>query len=245
MIKRLSTKVHDTDVNINFPDKSVIFLKSEYADYYLHIIEALVGTDFTGRLRDMDIKYGFRYDLEEDDTSSLVFENGVIEGSNKVVIQMGSLPSIHCIRTLSGTIYRSFIFSDKLTNQDISIDMRKYTSMIPDSSWFRIIKLTNNLLGFDYVSLSDRVLSFNPSFEHELSEDAMQFIYLIICECFLTPSGYYRLFLCSDIDCLSKDWQVKLFNVLSTVNRGITIVSACKVLPVDIMDYPSMTIINV
>lgn len=222
LIKCVTTEISGRVIQVNLPEKKTLILRGSTALHLLHIVECLLGQDFTGYYWNLDKSYGFNYE-EVSGESSIIFNDGAVFGKDKVTQVQGVIPNIHVIRYLSGYTIRSFYLSTTVSSfSPIYDNLTKYYGILQDTQWVRLIMLVNNVLGFEFVRLEEDKLEFNQLRGSYISVEGQKLVYSIISECFLTPDKYSRVLLLPDIDVLPKDIQVRFLEVLDNI-KGHTL----------------------
>lgn len=243
-IKGLEALISNRKVSIQFPDKKSIIIKGSNTKEVIRIIEALLGQDMTDYYTTKDKEYGYEYKAIGGD-AQLVYTDGIIYSKNQVVGTKGKIPKTHVIRYLHRGKFRSFITEEDTVKSTIYTDMTKYSNVLPKQSWFRLIKMVNNYLGFDYIQLENDKLSFNYQSDSEFSETAVKFVYMITSECFLTPTYANRVVLLNDIDILTKAQKIKLIEMLDNIKGHSLLISDTLVNYSDLSSNSCVSVINI
>lgn len=233
-------------INCEFPDKKIIFVRGKSREQLLYVVESLLAMDMSGYYAELDKRAGREYTGVGDDVY-LMFNDGAITASGGVVQLQGLIPKTHVIRYIGvDTQFRSFYLEQNLQSySSVYTDMRKYSKVIDDAKWFRLITTVNDLLGFTFVELEDDELKFHPSEECAISTDGQKLIYMLMAESYLTPEGYKRVMLISDIPYLEKDMELKLIKRLGAITGLSLILSTADVEFSDIANEQAMTILTV
>lgn len=245
LLKSLNTEVNNRALQVNFPDKKSLILRGTNALQVIHIVECLLSQDFTGYYAELDKKYGFRYDNVYG-LSSLVFNAGAILGKNKETQVQGVVPNIHTIRYLGCYTIRSFYLTNVAgTYAPLYNNMTRYSHVIQDIRWVRLLALVNNVVGFELVKLENEQLKFNFVENGEIGVDGQKLIYSLIAECFLTPDGYSRVLLLPDMNILPKNIQVRFLELLDDINGHTLTLSTANIIPSDIKTTSIISFLNV
>lgn len=245
LIKSMSTEISSRNIQVCFPEKKTIILRGTNALHIMHIIECLLGQDFTGYYWELDKQYGFNYN-EVSGVSSVVFNSGAILGKDKVIQVQGVVPNIHVIRYLNGYTFRSFYLTTTVgTYAPLYNDLTKYSHILQDTQWIRLISLVNNLVGFELVKLEDSTLKFFFSSEFNISIDGQKLIYSLLAECFITPDNYSRVLLLPDMSILPKDIQIKYLETLDNIKGHTLTLSTANISPSDLDEKSVISFLNV
>lgn len=246
VIKYVGMQVDGGDVGVEFPNKRALFVRGKLNEHFLYVVESLLARDTTGYYSELDSHAGKSY-KDIDGELLMLFNDGAIRSSERVIQVTGVLPSIHVVRYIGvGNTFRSFYLESSLsTYSTVYTDMRKYSHIIDDAKWVRLIAVVNDLLGFEFVSLDESGLHFSPSEGHHFSVEAQKFIYMLMAECYLTPDGFRRILLLSDIPFLEKSDEVKFINKLCDIPGGSLALSTAWVSADDIEPYKSMSFLGV
>lgn len=245
LIKSINTEISGRGVQVYLPEKKTIILKGINALHVIHILECLLGQDFTGYYWELDKQYGFRYS-EVSGVSSVVFNAGAILGKDKVIQLQGVVPNIHVIRYLNGYTFRSFYLSTTVgADATLYSDMTKYSHVLQENQWIRLLALVNNLVGFELVRLDGESLKFAFRNDVDISVDGQKLIYSLLAECFLTPEGYSRVLLLPDMSVLPSDKQVRFLEVLDDIKGHTLTLSTAKISASDIKENSIISFLNV
>ena len=242
-ILNFKTKLKGRLMEVVFPKKKTIILRGNNATDIIYRIESLLSNDYTAYYINADKMYGFSYE-NFDGESILNFSTGSIFGKAKVVSTRGQVPKMHCIRYLGKGVFRSFVNVEHRGVKILNYDMTKYDGEISDVIWYRIIETTNALVGSKIVDLKDNKLEFNFVENSDLSVEAQKFIYMIISECYLTPLGYSRILLFSDIYIMPASWEAKLLETLDNIAGHSVCLSNAEV-EYNHFTSPAVTFLNV
>ena len=143
----------------------------------------------------------------------------VKEMVNSVVVE-GVLSEIGLERSsyVKDGIIRSFLCSDytEKNNCALTENLTRYTDRIDETIWNKLLKTVNDFIGYDVVTVKDKELHFNFT-PNQYSVEAQKTIYMLISECFITPSDYLRIVLLSDIETLTVEQQLELIKVLDNI----------------------------
>ena len=245
-VKSLTTQIKGRDRVIPFPAKKTIILRGMLGMDILHIVESLVTCDMTGYYSAQDVKYGFHYNEPTAETL-LSFEGGNLRGLNKVVTCCGSIPNIHCIRSIGNSFpnLRSTLLSQSGDLNQVSTVLTHYSSVLSDKQWLRLVTMVNSIVGYDMCRLNGHELLLDLEYDCDISEDGRKIIYLLVAECFLTPEGYSRLLLVPDIGSLYPDVQIKLLGMLDNISGHMLTLSTARVQTSDLVSSESIVLINV
>ena len=244
----MSEIIKDLYLNINSELKRLEFGNSTFVqligdkvtkDTLLFNIERFLAMDFSDYYNNIDNSIGVVYHKLDGD-ATINFIDGLIHYKNGVLRSWGSIPNIHCIRYSSGNTIRSFSITDS-SFDTAGIDMTKYSHLVSNSAWMRIEKLVNELVGYKFVNIdtSNKIISFDfDSNSTEWTSDEIKMVYLLLSESTLTPVGYKRVTLLSELN-MSNEKFIKLINSLSKVsnnelviysnNCNIELINYCKV----------------
>lgn len=228
-IRSMEVCVGNRTETVDFGDRSVVGLRGGMVevDTILFTLERFLALDFGSFYNDIDSKLGVKYENINIGTSSIVYSEGSSYYLDGKLTSIGEMPSIHCIRYVNGNIIRSFLISDKSNQEEIGIDMSHFNSIIPDSKWQRIEILVNGLLEYSFVNIDFKSRSLVFDFDSrpdEWSEEGIEVVYLLVSESMLTPEGYSRVILLSDMEILTYDQLQKLVDVLRGISRNELIV---------------------
>jgi len=244
LLHTIKTKVKSKSYNLELPNKKSIVLSGSNALQILYTVEALLSGDYLGRYKYFDKKWGFEYQPFTGD-SELVFKEGTITGKNGIASFTGRIPKIHCIRTLGKGQFRSFVSSQGVGTSPLSVDMTKYQHTLPEIIWKELISNVNKFLGGEVVTLEKGELKFDWLTSSEYSVEAQKFIYLIFAECYLTPQGYSRVLLMSNIEFLTGRQQVLLIEALDNITGHSCCLSSGNINLSDISSTSIVSILNV
>lgn len=246
LIKYVGMQIDGGDVGVEFPNKTILFVRGRLNEHFLYVMESLLARDTSGYYSDLDSHAGKLYS-DIDGHLVMLFNDGAIQSNERVIQVSGVLPSIHVVRYIGvGTTFRSFHLESSLsTYSTVYSDMRKYSHVIDDAKWVRLISVVNDLLGFEFVKLEDEKLSFSPSADCKFSIEAQKFVYMLMAECYLTPDGFRRILLLSDIPFLEKEDEVKFINKLCAIPGASLTLSTSEVGTSDIEPYNSMSFLSV
>ena len=228
LIKFVSMTIDGGKKGVELPDVKTVIVKGKLKEHFLYVVESLLAMDTSGYYGQVDKQTGSNY-KELDEEVYMLFQDGGIRSENQLVQVTGVVPNTHVIRyTGAGETFRSFYMEPGLsTYSSVYTDMRKYSHVIPDAKWFRLIAMVNDLLGFEFVSLDTEGLHFAPRADCWISVEGQKFVYLLMAESYLTPDGYKRVLLLSDIPYLEKEAQIKLLRRLSDIpGFGVTLSTA-------------------
>ena len=242
-IQGLKTEINGKLLSLKFPDKKSIILRGTNNVQIIYIMECLLSNDFTGYYKDLDRKYG--YDYKDIGTSDLIFDEGRLQGKDKVISTWGKTPNIHCIRYLRNGNFRSFLCSGDIAFSELYTNMTEYSNVIPYTSWLRLCSMVNSFIESNIVDIVNNKLIFNWDENCEYSIEAQKFIYCIIAECFLTPKGYYRVLLLPDIELLNKSSQIKLIEYLDNIVGHKMTLSTVDVQFNDLSESSTVSLLNV
>ena len=220
MFKSFST-TNGVSIDVAFPDKSLLLVKGN-SNIFLHLVESLLAYDFTGNLVNDTKQYNY------EGVSSLVFDSGVLTGQEKRVFDEGVIPKIHSIRYLEDSDnIRSFLIGGDSEGDMISNSTLKKTGAISDESWVRITQVLNNLFGYTAVSIENSNLIFSFEERPELSEKVQKIMFLLLAECYLTPSGYERLVILPNMTGVNKSVLSKfMYQLILTSGKTTVMTSA-------------------
>lgn len=226
-IKKLSTFIDNRMMNIDFQGYKYVNLSGakENKDTVLYTLERFLARDFGSYYNDIDEIIGVNY-KEVNGSSTLQYISGISVYSDTKLSQRGTLPSLHCIRYVGKNRVRSFIIDSEFSNEFIGCDMTRFSSVLSDSKWNRLVTLANSLVGYNFVTLDikSRKLKFNIHQFNDWSEEGIKFVYLILSESMLTPDKYTRVTLLSDIDIISDEQVSKLLKTLGSISRNEMVV---------------------
>lgn len=246
LLKKVSTGINGQTIDVNLPDKKTIILRGRNALQVLFITESLLRQDFTDYFSSLDKQFGFDY-AEPTGTSYVMFNNGAIMGKDKAIKLQGIIPNIHVVRYLGACnkIRSSYMAQTMNVRANTEVDMTKYSHIIYDAQWIRLIASVNNILGFEFVRLEDEQLQFNFDNTKEIGVEGQEIIYLLIAECTLTPEGYSRVLLLPDIPYLSAKAQVKLLETLDNFRGHTLTLSLANIQPSDLGASSIISFLNV
>lgn len=244
-LKTIKTDVNGKSIVFQVPDKRTVILKSRLSQQLLYIVESLLANDFTDYYKKIDMQYGLDYE-ERSGASTLQFTDGVLVGSERTVKSEGVIPKIHCIRYIGGYCksIRSFLLSTESGVSSLYTDLTSYTTALPDSQWFRLIALVNSVVGYEMCSLKDRKLMFDFD-SGDIDEEGCKLVYSLIAECFLTPEGYHRILLLSDIMFLYPEVQLNLLRALHSIKGHSLTLSSAKIPPMSLIDIPGVVLTGI
>lgn len=222
-IKKLSTFFDNRLINIDLQGNKLVCLSGakENKDSIIHILERFLARDFGGYYKDIDSNLGAYYKNIEG-SSTLQFINGISLYSDDKLQIRGTLPNIHCIRYAGKDRIRSFLLSNADEVKCIGCNMVKFSSIISDSKWNRLITLFNKLIGYKVADLNmkTRRLSFDIHSYNDWTEEGIKFVYLILAESMLTPDNYTRVTLLSELSLLNTRQISELIKTLSNISRN-------------------------
>lgn len=246
LIKHVSMTIDGGKKSMELSDARTIIVRGRMKEHFLYVVESLLAMDTSGYYGEIDKQAGANYkDIE--DEAFVLFQDGGIRSVDKVVQTSGVVPSTHVIRyTGADEKFRSFYMEQGLsTYSTVYTDMRKYSHVISDAKWFRLLAMVNDLLGFEFVTADDGELAFHPMNGFPVSPDGQKFIYLLMAECYLTPEKYRRVLLLSDIPYLTTELQIKFLKRLGDIpGHGVTF-STSKVEFTDIQERDSISFLSV
>lgn len=245
LLKVLNTELNNRPLQVNFPDKKSIVLRGFNAIQVIHIVECLLSQDFTGYYAELDKSYGFNYS-QVTGLSSLIFNSGAILGKDKETQVQGIVPNIHVIRYLNNYTFRSLYLTTVAgTYAPLYNDMTKYSHVIQDVQWVRLLALVNNIVGFELVKLENNEIKFSFNTNSEISIEGQKLIYSLLAECFITPEGYSRVLLLPNISILPKNIQVKFLELLDDINGHTLTLSTADINPNDLKASSIISFLNV
>lgn len=246
LLKKVSTVINGQTVDVNLPNKKTIILRGRNALQVMFIIESLLRQDFTDYFRQLDSQYGFNY-LEPEGTSYIMFNDGIVMGKDGAIQFQGVVPNIHVIRYLgaSNKIRSSYMTEVMNTQANTEVDMTKYSHIIYDAQWIRLVASVNTILGFEFVKLENEQLHFNFDNTKSIGIEGQEIIYLLIAECTLTPQGYSRVLLLPNIPYLDAKTQVKLLEVLDNFRGHSLTLSLANIQPSDLSASSIISFLNV
>lgn len=233
-------------IGVELPNKKTIFVRGKLSEHFLYVVESMLARDTSGYYGKLDGSAGKSYQ-DVDGEMCLLFNDGAIRSNERVIQVNGALPSTHVIRyTGVDSTFRSFLLENSLTTHSpVYSDMRKYSHIIDDAKWVRLIAVVNNLLGFEFAKLSDGSLSFSPRTDCHFTVEAQKFMYMLMAECYLTPDGFSRILLLSDMPFLEKEDEIKFISCLGTIPYHSLTLSTSRASMDDIQAYESMSLISV
>lgn len=241
LIKFVSMSVDGGKKGVEVPDVKTVIIRGRLKNRFLNVVESLLAMDVSG--------YNAQLDGQEsiDDEAYILFKDGGIRAKDGVAELQGVVPPTHVIRYAgSGDKFRSFYLSPTLsTYSPVYTDMRKYSHVIVDSRWYRLISIVNDLLNFEFVRLEDGNLSFSPRSDMPVSVEGQKFVYMLMAECYLTPENFKRVLLLSDIPSLDTATQLKLFQRLGVIPGFGVIFSAAGVEFTDVKEGTSISFLSV
>lgn len=222
-IKKLSTFFDNRLVNIDLQGNKLVCLSGakENKDSIIHIFERFLARDFGGYYTNIDSNLGVKYKSIEG-SSSLQFINGIsLYLEDKFQIR-GTLPNIHCIRYAGKDRIRSFLLSSNDEAKCIGCNMVKFSSIISDSKWNRLVTLFNKLIGYKAANLDmkARKLYFDIHSYNDWTEESIKFVYLVLAESMLTPDNYTRVTLLSELNLLNNRQVSEFIKTLSSISRN-------------------------
>lgn len=246
LVKGIELGVSHKKIKLELPKKKTIILRGSVSETILYVVESLLSNDFTGYNFELDRQYGFNYDRITGECC-VNFNEGVIRGRHKTVSIKGEIPKIHCIRYLGAcNQLRSFVLAYNSPNFDlVTTDTRKYSPIIDDVYWNRLVGLTNSVIGAEVVTFKDKKLDFKFLEDYPITVEGQQIIYMLIAECFLTPKGYHRVLLLPNIPYLSKEVQLNLLEVLDNIKGHSLTLSTAEVDVLDISGRRAITALNI
>ena len=245
LFKCLKTDMGSRQVVANFPNKKSIVLKGNNGNQILYTLESLLAQEYTNYYLDLDAQnYGMNYTALEE-PSQLEFNDGYILGKEHIVSLGGSVPAIHCIRYIKNGTIRSFLCSKEKLFSTLDIDTKHYNSIIPIAIWIRMLMTVNDILGAEIVSFKDNDIVFDFKENFEYSIEAQKLVYTLVSECFLTPEGYARVLLLSDLDYLTTKQKVHLIEKLDNLPNHSSLITTCDIGFDDVSDDSAITFLNI
>jgi hypothetical protein len=245
LLKSVSTEISGKTVQLVFPDKKTLIMRGANSLQMMHILECLLGQDFTGYYWSKDKEYGFSY-KPVSGVSRLVFNNGAILGKDKEIQVQGEIPNIHVIRYLQWYTIRSFYLSNNLNNYSpLYTNLTQYSNILQDTQWYRIITMVNKLAGFEFVRLEDETLKFNFDETYGVTSNGLKLIYTLISECFVTPDNYSRVLLLPNINVLTQQKQIELLESLDNIKGHTLTLSSASISPDSLSEDSIISFINV
>lgn len=228
--KGIKTIINEEEKAYRLPDKKTVILQGENKDNILYLVETLLSRDYTDYYAKIDGNYGFSY-FPLSKISVLEFTNGKIIGKGNTIRIKGEIPKIHCIRYVRDGIIRSFLCDSYGSDEGkiLTENLTRYTDDIPEAVWSKILKTVNDFLGYEMVLVKDKELHFNFT-PTEYSVSAQKLIYLLIAECFVTPSSYLRIVLLSDIEYMTIEQQTELIKVLDNIKGHEMLLTTCPII---------------
>lgn len=227
--KGIKTIINEQEKAVKLPDKKTVVLQGENKENIMYLIETLLSRDYTDYYAKIDRNYGFYY-FPLSKISVLEFTNGKIIGKKSTIKINGEIPKIHCIRYVKDGIIRSFLCSDytEKNNCALTENLTRYTDRIDETIWNKLLKTVNDFIGYDVVTVKDKELHFNFT-PNQYSVEAQKTIYMLISECFITPSDYLRIVLLSDIETLTVEQQLELIKVLDNIKGHEMLFTTCPI----------------
>lgn len=183
MLNEVTTEYQRQFIDIQLPTRKLLIVRggSDSKSFVSDVIESILGTDYT------------RANAEEifQTDSSLTFDDGEAYIKARAVCVKGKTQNIHCVLN-DGVGVKSFLTAEGTKDTSISYDFTHYNNGIENNKWIRLVTLTNNVLGYNAVSLLHNEITF------DLKNDFMKLIYLLLAESVATPEGYSRIMLLSE-----------------------------------------------
>ena len=143
IIKGLEANINGIDIKTQFPDSSIIIVKSAFALDVIHIIECMLTYDFVS-VYDLSDKQAYNIEYKKiTDTAKLFLKDTDLYVRNSSVIATDKNPLIHTIRYLKKGIYRSTYTSDDKKTPKIVNDFTVYSDIFDYKTWCRIIETVN------------------------------------------------------------------------------------------------------
>lgn len=213
-LRQIITDVGGTFKSIELPNsRSVVMLGDDKVkDSVMGLVKSMLGCDYIGVLSE-------NFDIDTfTSSSSLIFDSGELFLRDKAVATKGKVPRLHYIEYTGGDSIESFLVTMSTDDTNLGVDLTKYSNIISQDKWLRLIALTNSVVGFEFVSLhnDNLVFSFDTSY---MSESALKVTYLLVAESFVTPSGYTRLVCIRDKGDFSNKELGKLIEVLDNIRN--------------------------
>ena len=241
----VKTYIGSKQVVANFPNKKSIVLRGNNGEQILYVLESLLSQDYTNYYLDLDRKnFGLSY-TELEKPSQLDFTNGFILGKDRTVTFTGQVPAIHCIRYVGDGTVRSFLSSKEKLFSSLDINTKHYNSILPLAVWMRMLAVVNDILGFKFVDFVDGDIAFKFDENSEYSVDAQKLVYTLVSECFLTPQGYARVLLLSNLDYLTVEQKVHLIEKIDNLQGHSALITTCNISIDDVSDNSAITFLNV
>lgn len=238
-IRKITTFIDNRVINIDFQGYKLIKLSGDTSnkDTFLYTVERFLARDFDSYYDDIDKNLGVNY-KNIDGTSTIQFSSGFCSVTNGKIEIRGNYPKIHCIRYSGKDRIRSFLIDSEMHNSIIGTDMTVYNSVISDSKWNRLISIFNKTIGYEVVKIDllSRKLLFDIHDYCDWSEKDIKFLYLLLSESILTPDGYTRVTLLSDMDFLLSEQIYKLIDALTSISRSEMIIFSSD-LPTNLMNF--------
>lgn len=246
LIKVVGFQVDGHEVSFELSQKKTIYVKGQYREHIMYIMESLLARDGSGYYWDLDTRRDAKY-KEVEGKSYILFNDGGIMCQDKVVQVNGLVPNIHVIRyTGQDYTFRSFYLQNGLSEYSpIYTDMRKYSHVFDDAKWVRLMVTLNDLLGFEFVRRVGDELQFSPNEASEIPVKCQEFMYMLMAECYLTPGGTYsRVLLLSVIPGMPKTIQQKFIQRLGEIPGATLTMSSAPMEITDIKDGTSITFLS-
>lgn len=216
----LNIQLNGSVRNIEITEGKTNILSGNYSQAVQYAIEHLLRHDFS-HLYDECAKIDYNFDVSRVG-SSIVLKLGYssIVSENGVVTTDGGFPAVHMVRYMENGGVRSCLISENSESiSSVFQNMCKYSDVLTQVGWMRLVSLVNHVVGGNFVELINKTLRFNDV------DMARKVVYLVLSECMTTPPGYRRLVILPDLIELPEDMRVRLLSVLDDMESFLATIS--------------------
>lgn len=241
----IKTQIDGVDLNFSMSDnKKAILLTGTYAFDILHLFEHIYGMDIPDNFAEIDAGYGITY--KPFTSASYIDWQGLKAYTDKDVVKHEKgVPKLHIIRWLYGNTIRSYCMSDTAHTLSLYANLSTSNVALPPKTYYRIVKVVNNLLGSEAVTYNSGELHFNWEANTDIAIEAQKLVYQLVSECFLTPAGYQRLILLPEVPIMEKTLMLKLITALTSISGHKLLLSTLKAGIMDLRGYNSIGLLAI
>lgn len=248
-ILKFDTKFNNQPISVNFSENDrAVIIKGANKINLIHEFEKVLTKDITGYCSNLDSNVGEEFN-EAQGISSITYENGVtyLDNDKKVVKSTGKTPNIHCIRFIEeSNELRSCTISTTSKNiESIAHNMVRYSVIIDNNKWVRLCTLVNKVIGYTFVKVENNELVFDYNTNTALTDKQKEMIYIIIAECFLTPEGFERVILLTNMEGYPKSVVIKLIETLTRIKDNNLVLCTYDLKISDITDNLSIKLLHI
>lgn len=184
-------------------------------DTAISVVERSIVSDFSAFYDSFDNIEGVIYSSEIEQ-ANLEFDYGSLSYINsKVVKRFSTKRDFHCIRYVGGDKIRSSTspLSSDTPPDNFGVSLLEYSNALSSASWTRLRKLYNDIVGFNSMQVShkNKTISFDFKDNTEWTTDALELMYILLSESFISSHRGIRVILLSKMNCFTSSVQFGKF----------------------------------